>query len=131
MASNCRPNELYSKADKQKLGFYLDHSHFCWFCFQAVVLCSRKRFQITEQGDSLEFMSWLLNALDQTLKPAIAAQPGSKVAVKQTIVGKSLRGRMTVHSQKVMPVNISQAEHDKLSTDPEYMVSLLSTLVST
>ncbi len=34
---------------------------------QAVVLCSRKQFQITEQGDAVAFLSWLLNALHLAL----------------------------------------------------------------
>ena len=30
---------------------------------QAVVLCSKKRFQITTQGDPIDVLSWLLNSL--------------------------------------------------------------------
>merc|ERR1712190_119639 len=30
---------------------------------QAVVLSSKKQFQITHQGDAVEFLKWLLNAL--------------------------------------------------------------------
>uniref|UniRef100_A0A4W3I8I8 ubiquitinyl hydrolase 1 n=1 Tax=Callorhinchus milii TaxID=7868 RepID=A0A4W3I8I8_CALMI len=33
---------------------------------QAVVLCSKKRFQITKQGDAVDFLSWFLNALHMT-----------------------------------------------------------------
>jgi U4/U6.U5 tri-snRNP-associated protein 2 len=34
---------------------------------QAVVLCSKKNFQITKQGDAVEFLKWLLNALHLAL----------------------------------------------------------------
>ncbi|EUB62340.1 U4/U6.U5 tri-snRNP-associated protein 2 [Echinococcus granulosus] len=83
---------------------------------QAVVLCSKKRFQFTEQGDALEFLSWLLNALDQTLRPVSKGQP-----VKPTIIGRALRGRMVIHSQKVTPVNITPEQAEQYATDPEYM----------
>ena len=93
---------------------------FSFFIFQAVVLCSKKRFQFTEQGDALDFLSWLLNALDQTLKPTTK----SKTA-KSTIIGSTLRGRMVVYSQKVMPVNITPEQQEQYATDPEYMVGEL------
>ncbi|VDO01711.1 unnamed protein product [Rodentolepis nana] len=85
---------------------------------QAVVLCSKKRFQFTEQGDALEFLSWLLNALDQTLKPSTAAEGR---VVKPTIIGSTLRGRMVIHSQKVMPVNLTQVQKEQYENNPEYM----------
>ena len=34
---------------------------------QAVVLSSKKQFQITHQGDAVEFLKWLLNALHLAL----------------------------------------------------------------
>ncbi|NXN09551.1 SNUT2 protein, partial [Indicator maculatus] len=34
---------------------------------QAVVLCSKKNFQITKQGDGVDFLSWFLNALHSAL----------------------------------------------------------------
>uniref|UniRef100_A0A5K3F6Y6 ubiquitinyl hydrolase 1 n=1 Tax=Mesocestoides corti TaxID=53468 RepID=A0A5K3F6Y6_MESCO len=83
---------------------------------QAVVLCSKKRFQFTEQGDALDFLSWLLNALDQTLKPSVKGQ-----STKPTIIGSTLRGRMVIRSQKVMPVNITPEQQEQYATDPEYM----------
>ncbi|KAL7058278.1 hypothetical protein AAHC03_017118 [Spirometra sp. Aus1] len=93
---------------------------------QAVVLCSKKRFQFTEQGDALEFLSWLLNALDCSLKPlgeqsAVEGPAGAKKPSRPTIVSQTLRGRMLVHSQKVMPVDLTPAQQEALSTDPEYM----------
>ena len=30
---------------------------------QSIVLCSRKRFQITKQGDPLDLLAWFLNSL--------------------------------------------------------------------
>ena len=82
------------------------------------MLCSKKRFQFTEQGDALDFLSWLLNALDQTLKPSTKGK-----AVKPTIIGSTLRGRMVIYSQKVMPVNITPEQQEQYATDPEYMVN--------
>jgi len=34
---------------------------------QAVVKCSKKQFQITQQGDPILFLSWFLNALHKAL----------------------------------------------------------------
>lgn len=34
---------------------------------QSVVLCSKKQFQITEQGDPIVFLSWFLNSLHKAL----------------------------------------------------------------
>lgn len=50
---------------------------------QAVVLCSQKRFQITQQGDAIDFLSWLLNSLHMSLN-------GTK-ATTSSIVYKTFR----------------------------------------
>ena len=34
---------------------------------QAVVHVSRKKFQITKQGDAIDFLAWLLNSLHRAL----------------------------------------------------------------
>jgi len=34
---------------------------------QSIVLCSKKRFQITKQGDPLELLGWFLNSLHKAL----------------------------------------------------------------
>eukprot|EP00058_Branchiostoma_floridae_P024860 XP_002610350.1 hypothetical protein BRAFLDRAFT_120059 [Branchiostoma floridae] len=45
---------------------------------QAVVLCSKKRFQITEQGDPIDFLSWFLNAMH-------ASMGGNKKVMSKTV----------------------------------------------
>ncbi|CAL8104347.1 unnamed protein product [Calicophoron daubneyi] len=96
---------------------------------QAVVLCSKKRFQFTEQGDAVEFLSWLLNALDMALRPKYSQHGSghSKQSARATIVSRVLRGRMCVFSRKIMPVNLSAEEKASLVDNPEYMVSVTET----
>ncbi|TGZ52491.1 hypothetical protein CRM22_010607 [Opisthorchis felineus] len=95
---------------------------------QAVVLCSRKRFQFTEQGDAVEFLSWLLNALDLALhRKRSSIKPGPKATSERTVVSHALRGTMRVHSRKIMPVNMSEEEKATLVDNPEYMPSTVET----
>ncbi|KAL3877260.1 hypothetical protein ACJMK2_034993 [Sinanodonta woodiana] len=79
---------------------------------QAVVLCSRKKFQITEQGDSLEFMSWFLNSLHIALN-------GTK-KLKSSIINKTFRGKMRVFSRRVPPIEMKEEEQLKLLETDEY-----------
>ncbi|KAH9591384.1 U4/U6.U5 tri-snRNP-associated protein 2, variant 2 [Schistosoma haematobium] len=93
---------------------------------QAVVLCSKKRFQITEQGDAIEFLSWLVNAIDKALR--IKKIPCPRGAVNKTyksIVSSTLRGKMRMYSRKIMPVNMTDEEKASLADSPEYMVLYL------
>ncbi|KAA0183645.1 U4/U6.U5 tri-snRNP-associated protein 2, partial [Fasciolopsis buskii] len=91
---------------------------------QAVVLCSKKRFQFTEQGDAVEFMSWFLNALDMALKPKKLSQQKSDLKLgTNTIVSRSLRGCMRVYSRKILPVNLTAEEKLALADSPEYMLT--------
>lgn len=102
------------------------HLYFL-FTLQAVVLCSKKRFQFTEQGDAVEFMSWFLNALDMALKPKKLSQQKSDLKLgTNTIVSRSLRGCMRVYSRKILPVNLTAEEKLALVDSPEYMASFLS-----
>lgn len=80
---------------------------------QAVVLCSKKRFQITEQGDPIEFISWLLNSLHLTLG-------GSHTKPKPTQISKTFQGRMLIYTRKMLPVDISEEEKAELLASPEY-----------
>lgn len=80
---------------------------------QAVVLCSKKKFQITEQGDALEFMSWFLNALH-------LAMNGTK-KLNSTIVNKTFRGKMRVYTRKVLPIDLKEEEKEKLLLTDEYL----------
>ncbi|XP_019635305.1 PREDICTED: U4/U6.U5 tri-snRNP-associated protein 2-like isoform X1 [Branchiostoma belcheri] len=61
---------------------------------QAVVLCSKKRFQITEQGDPIDFLSWFLNAMHASL--------GGNKKVMSSSVGKVFRGTMKIYSRQLI-----------------------------
>ncbi|CAH8570396.1 unnamed protein product [Schistosoma turkestanicum] len=92
---------------------------------KAVVLCSKKRFQITEQGDAVEFLSWLVNAIDKALRVKRISYP--KDATNKTfksIVSSTLRGKMRMYSRKIMPVNMTDEEKASLADSPEYMTSV-------
>ncbi|TPP60066.1 Ubiquitin specific protease 39 and snrnp assembly factor [Fasciola gigantica] len=96
----------------------------CGKYFQAVVLCSKKRFQFTEQGDAVEFMSWFLNALDMALKPKKRSQQGKEAKSGTiTILSRSLRGCMRVYSRKILPVNLTAEEKIALADSAEYMLT--------
>ena len=62
---------------------------------QAVVLSSKKQFQITEQGDAVSFLSWLLNALHLALN-------GTKKA-GSSVVYETFRGEMRIFTKKIPP----------------------------
>ncbi|XP_041485760.1 U4/U6.U5 tri-snRNP-associated protein 2-like [Lytechinus variegatus] len=79
---------------------------------QAIVLCSKKRFQITEQGDPVEVLSWFINALHASL--AGTKKPNS------SIVYKTFQGRMKIFTRKVLPADISDEERTKLLKTEEY-----------
>lgn len=83
---------------------------------QAVVLCSSKKFQITKQGDAVEFMSWFLNALHQSLN-------GTKNS-KSSIVYKVFQGKLRTYSRKVLPVDATEEEKLHLLTTEEYKESV-------
>ena len=55
---------------------------------QAVVLCSKGKFQITEQGDAVAFLSWLLNALHLSL--------GGTKKASSSIIYKTFLGKMRI-----------------------------------
>ena len=80
---------------------------------QAIVLCSKKKFQITQQGDAVDVLSWLLNALHISLN-------GSK-KTSSSIISKTLKGKMKINSRKLIPPEIANPEElRKYKNDPEY-----------
>uniref|UniRef100_A0A1I8G0W6 ubiquitinyl hydrolase 1 n=1 Tax=Macrostomum lignano TaxID=282301 RepID=A0A1I8G0W6_9PLAT len=79
---------------------------------QAVVLCSKKRFQFTVQSDAVDFMSWLLNTLHMGLN-------GTK-SVSSSIVNKTFRGKMRIYSHKVIPVELTEEQRLLLAHTDEY-----------
>nr|CAH8872400.1 unnamed protein product [Trichobilharzia regenti] len=95
---------------------------------QAVVLCSKKRFQITEQGDAVEFLSWLVNTIDKALKPRRTPQSTSAVNMPtKSIISSTLQGKMRMYSRKIMPVNLTEEEKASLADSPEYMTTISDT----
>ncbi|GFO38105.1 U4/u6.u5 tri-snrnp-associated protein 2 [Plakobranchus ocellatus] len=79
---------------------------------QAVVLCSKKKFQITQQGDPIDFLSWFLNAMH-------SAMNGTK-KMSSSIISKTFRGKMRVYSRKIPNVDLSEAEKAELLLLEEY-----------
>lgn len=82
---------------------------------QSVVLCSKKKFQITEQEDPINFLSWILNSLHAGLS-------GSRKA-NSSIIYRSIRGSMRIFARKVIPVSKSLDERLQLMLTPEYRES--------
>ncbi|XP_014668010.1 PREDICTED: U4/U6.U5 tri-snRNP-associated protein 2-like [Priapulus caudatus] len=91
---------------------------------QAVVLCSKKTYQITEQGDPIAFLSWLLNSLHSTLG-------GTKKKNGKTIynshIGRTFQGYMKIYSRRVLPVYINQAEREALLETDAYRETMTET----
>ncbi|XP_057300465.1 U4/U6.U5 tri-snRNP-associated protein 2-like [Hydractinia symbiolongicarpus] len=78
---------------------------------QAVVSCSKKKFQFTEQGDPIEFLSWFLNGIHLTLN-------GTKKA-RSSVIYKSFRGEMKQWSRK-LPQTDDKALEEKILQQEEY-----------
>ena len=79
---------------------------------QAVVKCSKKKFQITKQSDPIDFLSWLLNSLHITLN-------GTK-KVDSSIIYKTFQGQMKIYTKKIPPVDLSEADLKKLTESDEF-----------
>lgn len=79
---------------------------------QSVVLWSSKRFQITEQGDPIEFLSWFLHTLHKALK-------GTKAA-DSSIINRSFLGQMKVFSRKIPPTDIEETQKALLMATDEF-----------
>lgn len=77
---------------------------------QAVVKCSKKRFQITQQSDPIEFLSWILNSLHLTLN-------GTK-STNSSIIYKTFQGQMKVYTKKIASVDADEPENN-VAIDPE------------
>ena len=80
---------------------------------QSVVLVSKKTFQITEQGDAVEFLKWLLNALHLAL--------GGTKKRTSSIIYKTFCGGMKIHSKKLLPSEVQdEAKKAELLASGEY-----------
>lgn len=83
---------------------------------QSIVLCSRKRFQITVQGDPLELLAWFLNSLHVALN-------GTKKR-NSSIITKTFQGEMKIFSRKVPNPELPEEEKIKLLDLPEYQETM-------
>uniref|UniRef100_A0AAZ3Q266 Ubiquitin carboxyl-terminal hydrolase 39 n=1 Tax=Oncorhynchus tshawytscha TaxID=74940 RepID=A0AAZ3Q266_ONCTS len=78
---------------------------------QAVVLCSKKNFQITKQGDAVDFLSWFMNALHGALG-------GTKK--KPSSLTKVFQGSMRIFSKKLPHPDLPPEEKVALLLKEEY-----------
>ncbi|XP_065161497.1 ubiquitin carboxyl-terminal hydrolase 39 [Atheta coriaria] len=79
---------------------------------QAVVLWSHKKFQFTQQGDPIDFLSWFLNELHRALN-------GTKKR-KSSIIFKTFLGSMKIYSRKIPPTDLDEKQKWQLMQTPEY-----------
>lgn len=77
---------------------------------QAVVKCSKKKFQITQQSDPIEYLSWLLNSLHITLNGT--KNPNS------SIIYKTFQGQMKIYTKRISPVDMD--EYAKFQSSNDY-----------
>ncbi|CAG2182697.1 unnamed protein product, partial [Oppiella nova] len=95
---------------------------------QSVVLSSHKRFQITEQGDPIAFLSWILNTLHLALKTGGKAKKGKGaegstapvVDDSSSIIYETFRGKMKTYSRKMIPMDKTIDERLQLMLNEEY-----------
>ncbi|XP_013872772.1 ubiquitin carboxyl-terminal hydrolase 39 isoform X1 [Austrofundulus limnaeus] len=80
---------------------------------QAVVLCSKKTFQITKQGDAVDFMTWFLNALHGALG-------GTKKKPCESIITKAFQGSMRIFSKKLPHPDLTPEEKEAMLLTEEY-----------
>jgi len=79
---------------------------------QAVVLCSKKRFQFTDQGDPVTFLGWFLNALHLAM--------GGKKKRASSIIYRTFQGRMRVYSRRMVPAELTAEQKKELAASPDY-----------
>ncbi|KAH0519227.1 U4/U6.U5 tri-snRNP-associated protein 2 [Microtus ochrogaster] len=84
---------------------------------QAVVLCSKKTFQITKQGDGVDFLSWFLNALHSAL--------GGTKKKKKTIVTDVFQGSMRIFTKKLPHPDLPAEENEQLLHNDEYQETMV------
>ncbi|KAK2566273.1 U4/U6.U5 tri-snRNP-associated protein 2 [Acropora cervicornis] len=105
---------------------------------QAVVLCSKKRFQFTEQGDPVEFLSWFLNSLHTTLGGTKKATSSELVNVIDYIefsgvIYKTFQGKMRITSRKLpqtendeeLKKEVDKEEYKETTSSSPYMYLML------
>lgn len=83
---------------------------------QAISLCSKKRFQIIQQADPIDFLSWFLNSLHKQLK--------SKKNPDDSIIYRTFRGEMRIFTRKLPPSNLDDIQQRLLMATSEYQESM-------
>lgn len=79
---------------------------------QAIVLCSKKKFEITKQGDSGALLPWILNSLHMAL--------GGTKKKKSSVVYQQFMGSMRILTKKILPTDIDMAKRAELLRSGEY-----------
>ena len=79
---------------------------------QAVVYCSKKKFQITKQGDPVAFMSWFLNTLHLALN-------GTKKK-DSSIIYQTFQGKMKIYSRRIPHTELTNKQKEELLQTEEY-----------
>lgn len=86
---------------------------------QAVVLWSNKQFQITAQGDPIDFLSWFLHTTHRALR-------GTK-ARDSSIINKSFLGHMRVYTRKIPSTDLDETQKSLLLATEEYQETMETT----
>jgi len=79
---------------------------------QAIVLCSKKKFEITKQGDAGAVLPWILNSLHMAL--------GGTKKKNSSIVYKNFLGSMRIHTKKILPADLEDRKKRELEQSGEY-----------
>ncbi len=79
---------------------------------QAVVLWSNKQFQITHQGDPIDFLSWFLHTTHRALRGT--KDPNS------SIINKSFLGQMKIYSRKIPSTDLDETQKSLLLATEDY-----------
>lgn len=86
---------------------------------QAVVLWSNKRFQIIEQGDPIDFLTWFLHELHRQMR-------GNKNP-NSSVINKSFLGEMKIYTRKIPPVDCDDLQKELLLSTDEYQEKVETT----
>ena len=86
---------------------------------QAVVLWSNKQFQITHQGDPIDFLSWFLHTLRRALRGT--KNPDS------SIINKAFLGHMNVYTRKIPSTDLDETQKSLLLATEDYQEKVDST----
>ena len=79
---------------------------------QSIVLCSKKKFEITKQGDAGAVLPWFLNSLHMAL--------GGTKKRSSSIIYKQFLGSMRIHTKKIMPTDVDPKRQRELQASGEY-----------